>query len=301
VILAGGTFNTPQLLMLSGIGPKDHLDKFGIPCRVNLQGVGSNLQDRYEVGVVSELKRDLAVLGSCSFSGQDDPADACLQEWKQAGGGVYATNGAVLAIIRRSDPKLPDPDLFIFGLPGRFEGYFPHYAENIVAKRNVFTWAILKAHTGNTAGTVRLRSNKPREVPDINFKYFDEGSPEGAGDLDAVVEGVKFARDIMQEPGLAGLVTRTVLLSGHDISDDAKLADLVKRLAWGHHACGTCRMGKPGAKDTVVDSEFRVQGVKNLRVVDASVFPKIPGFFIVTSVYMVSEKAADVIHAAHQP
>jgi choline dehydrogenase len=308
VILAGGTFNTPQLLMLSGIGPKEHLAARGIECRVALEGVGGNLQDRYEVGVVSEMKKEFGVLQGCGFRlpAAGDPPDPCLGQWHRDGTGLYATNGAVLAVIRRSRKDLPEPDLFLFGLPGTFKGYFIHYAEQIVQERNRFTWAILKGHTRNTAGTVRLRSKEPRDVPDINFHYFNEGSDREGGDLQAVVEGIKLVRRIMGHPSLAGLVTRSEILPGGDIRDDAAIAEAVKRSAWGHHACGTCKMGrktadrKPPPDDlgAVVDGDFRVYGTRNLRVVDATVFPKIPGFFIVSSVYMISEKAADVIVAA---
>jgi choline dehydrogenase len=303
VILAGGTFNTPQLLMLSGIGPRDQLTTRGINCVVPLEGVGKNLQDRYEVGVLSELKHELAILQGCGFKlpAAGDPPDPCLQRWQADGTGLYATNGAVLAIIRRSRPDLPNPDLFLFGLPGTFKGYFVHYSNIIVQERNRFTWAILKGHTGNRAGTVTLRSADARDVPDINFRYFDEGSNDagqGQADLQAVVEGIKFVRQIMGHPLLAGLVTKTEMLPGGEIRDDAAVADFVKRSAWGHHACGTCKMGRANDPLAVVDGKFQVLGTRNLRVVDASVFPKIPGFFIVTSVYMISEKASDVILAA---
>ena len=307
VILAGGTFNTPQLLMLSGIGPRQHLESeaLGITCQVDLPGVGKNLQDRYEVGVISQMRRPFNVLEGCGFKppAAGEPDDPCLKQWRQEGTGLYATNGAVLAVIRRSKPDLPDPDLFLFGLPGTFGGYFVHYSEEIVRQPNHFTWAILKGHTKNTAGTVELASADPRAVPRINFRYFDEGTDAAGDDLRAVVEGVKLARQIMSHPLLSGLVTKTELVPGGDIGEDRAIEEYVKKAAWGHHACGTCKMGRstddgqppPGDPNAVVDGDFRVYGTRNLRVVDASVFPRIPGFFIVTSVYLLSEKASDVI------
>jgi choline dehydrogenase len=301
VILAGGSFNTPQLLMLSGIGPAKHLADKGVQCLVPLEGVGRNLQDRYEVGVVCNVKEPFTVLGGCRFrppeGGEAD--DACLKRWRADGTGLYATNGAILAVIRRSRQELPDPDLFLFGLPGTFKGYFVHYSEEIEQERNRFTWAILKGHTANTAGTVELRSKDPCERPDINFRYFDEGSPGWERDLDAIVEGVKTVRQIMGHPLLGGLVTKTEILPGGEVDDDDQIRAFVKRSAWGHHACGTCKMGKATDTAAVVTGDFRVRDVANLRIVDASIFPKIPGFFIVTSVYMASEKAADMIGKAN--
>src|SRR5205823_1502384 len=112
VILAGGAYNTPQLLMLSGIGPAAHLKENGIEVRVDLQGVGSNLQDRYEVGVVNRMKFDWKSLDGAKYA-KGDPQ---YEMWKTQQDGVYITNGAVLAVIKRSDPARPLPDLFCFAL-----------------------------------------------------------------------------------------------------------------------------------------------------------------------------------------
>jgi choline dehydrogenase len=297
VILAGGTFNTPQLLMLSGIGPPAHLQEKGVKCLLPREGVGKRLQDRYEVGVVSELKADFTILEGCGFAPPTggEPDDPCLRQWRANGTGPYSTNGAVLALVRRSRPDLPDPDLFIFGLPGTFKGYFIHYSEEIEKARNCFTWAILKGHTKNTAGTVSLRTNDPRDAPEINFRYFDEGTNKANEDLQAVVQGVKLVRRVMSHESLAGKVVRSELVPGVNIADDSAIEEAIKKTAWGHHACGTCKMGPATDAEAVVDGDFRVHGTRNLRVVDASIFPEIPGFFIVTSVYMISEKASDVI------
>ncbi|MGH3507810.1 MAG: GMC family oxidoreductase, partial [Nocardioidaceae bacterium] len=160
VVLSAGAFNTPQLLMLSGIGPREELDRHGITCRVDAPGVGSNLQDRYEVGVVSEANADFALLEGAAFRPPregDDP-DEQWDAWTR-GEGIYATNGALVAVVHRSRPELRDPDLFLFGLPADFRGYAPGYSASLAQSRRRFTWAVLKAHTANTAGTVRLRSD----------------------------------------------------------------------------------------------------------------------------------------------
>ncbi len=294
VILAGGAYNSPQLLMLSGVGPKDHLTQMGIPVRVDLQGVGSNLQDRYEVGVVNRMNfKAWWVLKGAKFAA-GDPQYA---QWNQPKrDGVYTTNGAVAAIIKRSVPERPLPDLFIFALLGLFRGYFPSYSKLFVENLNYLTWAILKAHTQNCAGTVRLRSKDPRDVPEIDFCYFTEGNDAAGDDLKSVVEGVKYVRKLTEPLRKKGLIAAEEL-PGESVQTDAQIADFVKNQAWGHHASCSCPMGQQ-TQGGVVDKDFQVHGTKGLRIVDASVFPKIPGFFIVTSVYMIGEKAADVIAAA---
>ena len=283
VILAGGAFNTPQMLMLSGIGPASHLNAMGIPVRADLP-VGQNLQDRYEVGVVNRMVGDWEVLNGCTFA-KGDPQ---YEEWANHRKGVYTTNGAVLALIKRSLETQPLPDLFCFALLGMFRGYFPGYSALFPKHLNYLTWCVLKAHTVNRAGEVKLRSLDPRDTPDINFRYFDEGSDAAGEDLQAVVEGIKFVRT-MTEPLRAEGIIAEEELPGKAVQTDDELRAFVRDNAWGHHASCTCPIG------TVLTSDFKVRGIEGLRVADASVFPRIPGFFILSAVYMAGEKAADVI------
>src|ERR1051325_5783328 len=293
VILAGGAFNSPQLLMLSGIGPKDHLAQFGIECIADRPGVGTYLQDRYEVGVVSEMKNEWKILANATFAPPlpNAPGDPCYQDW-QSGHGVYATNGAVLAVIKKSSDAQEDPDLFLFALPGKFHGYYPGYSADTERTKNYLTWCILKGHTGNRNGTVRLTSSDPRVRPDINFRYFEEATPgSGKADLDAVVAGVEFARRVSANNS----AIKQEVIPGPAVSTPEQIADWVQKNAWGHHASCSNPMGRAEDENAVVDSNFRVIGVQNLRIVDASVFPRIPGFFIVTPIYMIAEKASDAI------
>jgi choline dehydrogenase-like flavoprotein len=287
VILSGGAFNTPQLLMLSGIGPKAELERHGIPVRHDLP-VGQNLQDRYEVGIVSLLKQEWEVLKGAAFSINDRQG----REWSTARTGVYTTNGAALAVIKRSLSKRPLPDLFIFALLGRFRGYFPTYSKLLAtAPYQYLTWAVLKAHTNNRAGTVALRSSDPRDTPVINFNYFKEG---GAEDVESVAAGIEFVRELTSQ---IGDLVEVEEHPGPQVQGRAAVEQFVKDKCWGHHASCTCPIGRDSDPKAVLDTNFRVQGMSGLRVVDASVFPKIPGFFIVTSVYMIGEKAAEVISA----
>jgi choline dehydrogenase len=302
VILAGGAFNTPQLLLLSGVGPAADLRRLGITVRCDLPGVGKNLQDRYEIGLVSDLPADFTVLRGATFQAPETDAtqDAALEEWKNHRG-VYASNGVVLSIIKRSAQAEGDvPDLYLFGLPGYFRGYFPNYSQQTqnevkdgvrTANHHRFTWAVLKGSTRNRAGLVTLRSTDPRDPPEIDFHYFDEGSDGWRKDLEALVEGVGLAIQIMKATGL----NPKTLVPDVDLGDPDKLRDFIRGEAWGHHACGTCKIGTD--KAAVLDGDFRVRGVANLRVADASVFPEIPGFFIALPIHMIGEKAADVILA----
>ncbi|SEN00305.1 choline dehydrogenase [Nitrosospira multiformis] len=292
VIVSAGAFNTPQLLKLSGIGPREELECHGIAVKVDLPGVGENLQDRYELGVVTRLRENIPLIKGmklrCPAPGE--APDSQFSQWLQ-GVGPYTTNGATIALMKRSFPERPDPDLFIFGLIGDFRGYYPGYANNIARTENAFTWAILKGHTANTAGRVTLRSADPRDVPDINFHYFSEGTNAGE-DMESLVAGVETVRNIIR---LSSDVIEEEVLPGPEVKSREDIRRFIENQAWGHHASCTCKMGAATDPMAVVDSRFRVYGTRNLRIVDASVFPKIPGFFIASSVYMISEKACDVI------
>lgn len=293
VILAAGAFNTPQLLLLSGVGARAQLAKFGIDTVVDLPGVGANLQDRYEVGVVSCFARDFALIDKATFAPPDPTPDPFMQEWMRKGTGVYACNGALIGIVRRSNPGLKEPDLYIFGLPGSFRGYQPGYSKLFEYHHNRFTWAILKARTSNT-GVVGLRSAAPWDLPAINFQYFGDGARANDPDLEAVVSGVQFVREMNQRLQDDGLITSEET-PGPTYSTPDQLRQFIRNEAWGHHASCTCKIGTNADPMAVLDSQLRVRGTKGLRVVDASVFPKIPGYFIVSAIYMVSEKAFDLI------
>lgn len=291
VILAGGAFNTPQLLMLSGIGPKAELEAAGIGVRVPLEGVGKNLQDRYEVAVVNRMNFPAwHALEGASFT-RDDPQ---YHEWATDRKGVYASNGAILSVVARSGPGAPTPDLFLYALLGRFEGYFPGYSSLLAQNPNCLTWVVLKAHTNNTAGQVTLRNADPRVPPSINFRYFEDGNDPSGDDLKAVATGIRLARKLAAPLRDKGVLAREET-PGDTVPDDG-LEQFVREQAWGHHASCTCAIGR-SENGGVLTSDFKVHGVTGLRVVDASVFPRIPGFFIASAVYMIGEKAADVIAA----
>jgi len=198
-----------------------------------------------------------------------------------------------LSLFKRSAAQRPLPDLFLLAFLGRFEGYFPNYSDLFAKNLNYLTWAVLKAHTNNRAGQVKLRSSDPRDLPEINFRYFEEGTPDGGEDLDSVVDGIRFVRRVTEKLRKRGIIAKEELPGDQAQSDD-DLRDYIRSHAWGHHASCSCAIG-PREQNGVLTSDFRVHGTQGLRVVDASVFPRIPGFFIVSAVYMIGEKAADVI------
>ncbi|HVQ41897.1 MAG TPA: GMC oxidoreductase, partial [Vicinamibacterales bacterium] len=294
VILCGGAFNTPQLLMLSGVGPRATLEQHKIKVVEDLPGVGQHLQDRYEVAVVNRMKFDAwKALKGATFT-RDDPQYAA---WADRKDGVYDSNGALVAVIARSSPHAFSPDLFLYALAGRFHGYFPGYSSELAKNPNCLTWVVLKAHTRNTAGEVTLRSADPSVPPVINFHYFDEGTDKGAeggSDLAAITAGVALARRLAATLRDKGWIAQEEIPGG--AVSDATIPEFVRNNAWGHHASCTCRIGRR-QDGGVVSSDFKVHGVERLRIVDASVFPRIPGYFIASAVYMIGEKAADVIAA----
>jgi choline dehydrogenase len=141
---------------------------------------------------------------------------------------------------------------------------------------------------------VKLRSTNPRQMPEINFHYFQEGSDSSGDDLRAVVEGVKLARGFNREPSASQHIASETF-PGPGYQTDDELKGYIRDQAWGHHASCTAKIGSRHDRMAVLDSRFRVRGVESLRVVDACAFPRVPGFFPVAAIFMIGEKAGDVI------
>jgi choline dehydrogenase len=293
VIVAGGTYNSPQLLKLSGVGPAEELKKFNIPVIKDLPGVGTNLQDHYETNVQGKATSDFSALDGCTFGA--DPNDACMQRYNTpilGNRGIYASPGLGANMFYKSSTSPNnDWDVFAFGGPVNFRGYFPGYSFNATNEHDWFTWAILKSHPRNNAGSVILQSADPLDA--ITYNYFDTGNGDYQSDITAMTEAIELARDSFKRQ----LVHIDEVLPGKDVQSKEALADYIKDNTWGHHASSTCPIGADNDPMAVLDSNFNVRGVAGLRVVDASVFPKIPGTFTAVSTYMVAEKAADVILA----
>lgn len=178
----------------------------------------------------------------------------------------------------------------LFGGALNFTGFFPGFSQAAFSLDH-FTWDILKIRPRNTSGTVKLSSADPRDVPVIEFNYFDEGGKE---DLEAMYEGVELARRIYKRvTGPAAPLQETE--PGESAHTKTQIKQSIKNAAFGHHASCTVSIGADDDRMACLDSRFRVRGVKGLRVVDASSFPRVPGAFPTLATCILSEKATDVI------
>ncbi|KAF7560563.1 hypothetical protein G7046_g3583 [Stylonectria norvegica] len=289
VVVAGGAFNTPQILKNSGVGPREELEQFNISVVADVPAVGENLQENYEAGVEGRASQDFTnPLQNCTFLA---PGDPCLREFQEHhGNGPYGIGGAPMALLYKSSvSENEDTDLFFFGGGyGGFRGYYPGYSR-VSLSSNTWWWSIVKMQVQNRNGTVKLRSSDPTDTPEINFNYFSQG---GDHDLTALAEGVQLANKIFNGVDTA-YAPINMTEPPSDKSDE--IQQRIKHEAWGHHASSSCAIGPDGDPSACVDSKFRVQGVDGLRVVDASVFPRVPGGFPVLPTFMISQKASEVL------
>ncbi|CZR68556.1 related to choline dehydrogenase [Phialocephala subalpina] len=299
VIISAGAFNTPQILKLSGVGPRAELETFNISVVADLPGVGASLMDHYEISTVVKFNSSFPLLEKCTWlSTADDP---CYLQYtsNSTEKGPYATTLIPAAALLKSSIAAGLRDTFVFGGPFNFRGYFQGYAELAIADTYHWSWSILKAHENDFAGSVTLKSSNPLDTPNINFNFFDAGTTAGGADeldIQPLVEAIEWTRNIYGNLS-STYQDFTEEQPGASVTTTDEIKDYIKNQAWGHHAAGTARMGSASDSGAVVDSHFRVLGISGLRIVDASIFPQMPGFFPVSSVYMIGEKAADVIVA----
>lgn len=278
VILSAGAIGSPRLLLLSGIGPADHLRKVGVPVVHDLPGVGENLQDHVDLCVLEECT------GPHSYDGVqrlDRSALAALQYLLFRSGPVAAslfeTGGFWYA-----DPQAPWPDTQ-FHL-GQGSGI-----EKGIASVNGWGITLNSAYLRpKSRGTVRLASDDPAAAPLIDPNYWAEPH-----DLEMSLRGLQMAREILAQPALKPFLRREVL-PGPEMRDPAALFDYACRMAkTDHHPVGTCRMGMDDM--AVVDPELRLRGIEGLRVCDASIMPRINSSNTNAPTIMIGEKGSDLV------
>jgi choline dehydrogenase len=284
VVVSGGTYNSPQLLMLSGIGPADQLRSVGIDVVHDLKGVGENLQEHPNLLNIYRADGKLGLTPHLRW----DRATLAVMRWALLGTGPFATAGTMANIFTRTRPELERPDIQIIAMPihQHADLWFP-----VLTKPPVhgFTARVGILHA-LSRGWVRLRSSDPLAFPRIRFNMFSEPA-----DLDAMVTAVKISRNILSQAPMRDLITAE-LLPGGQYQTDAQLAQAIRQQAeHRHHALGTCRMGTD--ESAVVDAQLRVIGIENLRVADASVMPGDPSGNTNVPTMMIGEKAADLLRA----
>jgi choline dehydrogenase len=248
------------------------------------------MQDNYESPVQISAEEPWVEAGSINCTMTFDETDPCFVTWQQHGTGPYAERGAgtFFFTYRTSQSWDEDTDLFFIESAGRgndafSSGFQPGYS-NATSDPTHWSTSIVKMQTGNPAGTVTLNSTDPRVAPNINFNYFMYRRDE---DLQALAEGVEVLLDNFDAVGIPYTVQNP------NPENDMKQSLMDE--AFSHHAASTCRMGPVNSTETCVDSKFRVKGVQNLRVVDASIFPRIPGAFVNGPTFTVSRKALESI------
>lgn len=258
IILCAGTFHTPQLLMLSGLGPVDELAVLGIAPRLELLGVGENLQDHPETTMGWETRvepplNDIRVWGIALF--------AALEE------------GGEAQVMMHMGPNLNDTYAHASGYPSAEWGF--SVTPNVMRPQS--------------RGRIWLRSADPFAPPRIDFRYFQDGGADEA----VLVAGLRLARQIAQQEPLQDWIARE-LFPGPVVESDEALSRYARQVAGtSYHPVGSCRMGKAADPGVVVDPQLRVCGVENLRVADASVFPLQVGVNPNLTVAMIGERCAE--------
>ena len=288
VILSGGTFNSPQLLLLSGIGSGDELRAHGIRVQADLPGVGRNLSEHLRAGLQFATREPVSFLRELRV----DRAAISLLRWMLSGKGVFATQISSCNVVIRTEPSLARPDIQLMCNPVRMDAkiWWPLLSRK---QAHLITSDAVVLHPASR-GRVTLRSADPLAKPRIEYNLLSE--PE---DLVTLRRGLRAARRIYSTPPQSDLIASEVA-PGVDVQSDADLDDYIRKTAGiTQHPVGTCSMAAGTGR--VVDEKLRVLGVDGLRVADASIMPTVPGGNTYGAVLMVAERAADLIRGRTLP
>jgi choline dehydrogenase len=281
VILSAGTVNSPQLLMLSGIGDADQLRAVGVEPHHDLVGVGANLQDHLAAGVVVHCPKPITLVAADSA--------AQLVRFLLARRGMLTSSVNEAVAFVRSDPALAAPNIELVWLP------VPVLGEGLTPPPGHGLTVGVELLQPDSHGDIRLASADPAEPPVIDSGYLTAES-----DLRGLVAGLRIAERLSDTAALRPYIGAPMAPWPGEV-DDAKLAMFIRGHAQtAYHPVGTCRMGSDDA--AVVDCELRVRGLDGLRVVDASVMPRIIRGHTHAPTVMIAERAADLIRASnHEP
>jgi len=276
VILSGGAVNSPQLLMLSGIGPAEHLIEMGIDVHADLRGVGGNLSDHPVLPVIWSTPKIRGLWEKAS--------NTSLLRWQLTHRGPLTSNVAESGGFAHSEPGLPAPDLQLHVLPA------PYQNQGLADPARRAMTVLVGLVDVASRGRIRLRSADPRHRPAIDPGYLSDER-----DGRALAAGLKLAREFVTARPMAAICS-SELAPGAHVRSDAELLDYVRSsVVTLYHPVGTCTMGGDSRWNSVVDLELRVRGVTGLRVVDASVMPVVPRGNTNAPTIAIAERAADLI------
>ena len=279
VLLAGGAIGSPQLLLLSGVGPAAELEALGIAVTAASPEVGRNLQDHLDFCTVNQCTRPLTY----DFSRREALGVGVRYFLTRSGPGVsnIAEAGAFVRTVRAADPR---PDVQLHFVPAQLDD---HGRNRLPGHGFTIHACVLRPAS---RGEVRLRSARPQDPPRIQPRYLSE-----PGDLEVLLEGMRLSREIIAATPFAPFRGREVF-PGEGVNARQELEAILRRKAETiYHPAGTCRMGGDAA--SVVDAELRVRGVEGLRIADASVMPRLIGGNTNAPTIMIAEKAADMLLA----
>lgn len=288
VVLSGGAYNSPHLLMLSGIGPAEHLKDHGIAVIHHSPGVGRNLQEHPTTSLEFEAKKKVTFLRQLRW---DRLAFNAIR-WALTGTGTLAGQLNSCNVVVRTADHLERPDMQIMVNPIRFdaETWFPLIKPE---QEHVFWAGVVQLHP-ESRGWVELKSNDPKDIASVTLNIMSEEA-----DLAQMRRAIRTARKIYRTDPMGQLVGAERAPSAGAETDD-ELNDLIRNTCYvGMHPTSTCAMGM--GERSVVDEECRVIGVEGLRIVDASVMPTVPGGNTALPVTMVAEKAADLMRGCKLP